>query len=417
MDTGERDSQEEPHPSLLGYPTLVRWYIDTRSLPHQTLPLLETLRRDDQDSVTKYMQWPDKHMSLASQLLKYYLIHRATHLPWNKVVIHRTPLPENRPCFHANLLGPLVKEVEFNVSHQASLTMLAGTIVYNNDDDSSHLHLSPASSHQPPPHPQPKPQIGIDVTCTNEPRRRNNTPQNLRDLSEFVDIFAEVFAATEVQAMKNPRLTLSKANSLNRGLTFDSSSEQSLAQYGLRLFYSFWALKEAFVKMTGDALLFPHLRELEFSDVIPPDPVPVSHSGHHISSTTKSSDYRWSQPYKSTRISLHGKPVTNVRIHLLAFEEDYIVATIGRGAHVGPIPASAETGNGTENEHPLLPKEEGVRIDPIEVSATRKIGDADPWHKGRVLEDSWLPVQEVDIERDIRSCAEGRCGHSGSVAL
>ncbi|CAL5875144.1 uncharacterized protein PFLUO_LOCUS9448 [Penicillium psychrofluorescens] len=409
MDTPETDSQEEPHPSLLGYPTLVRWYIDTRPLPHQTLPLLETLRQDDQDSVTKYIQWPDKHMSLASQLLKYYLIHRATHIPWNKVVIHRTPLPENRPCFHAKLLGPRIPEVEFNVSHQASLTMLAGTIVYNNDNDPPQLHLSPASSHQPPPHPQPKPQIGIDITCTNERRRRDNTPKTMRDLSEFVDIFAEVFTPSEVQTMKTPGLTLVKANSLNRGLTIDPSSEQSLAQYGLRLFYSFWALKEAYVKMTGDALLYPHLRELEFCDVIPPDPVSPS--------TTKSSGNRWSQPYKNTKVSLHGKPVTNVRIQLLAFEDDYIVATIGRGAHVGPIPAFAETKDESENEHPLLPKEEGVRLDPIEVSATRKIGDADPWHEGRVLGDSWLPVQEVDIERDIRSCAEGRCGHSGSFAL
>ncbi|KAJ5815586.1 hypothetical protein N7474_007363 [Penicillium riverlandense] len=415
MDTKERGTEDELHPPLLGYPTLVRWYIDTRSFPHQTLPLLETLRQDDQDSVTKYIQWPDKQMSLASQLLKYYIIHRATHLPWNKVVIHRTPLPENRPCFHAKLLGPLVKEVEFNVSHHASLTILAGTIVYNSDNAPPHLHGSSASTYQPLPHPQPKPQIGIDITCTNDPRRRNRSPKTLHDLSEFVEIFAEVFTTTEVQMMKNPRLTLEKAKSLNCGLTIDSSTEQSLAQYGLRLFYSFWALKEAFVKMTGDALLFPHLRELEFSDVIPPDPVPVPvlHSGHDTSTTTKLSGNRWSQPYTSTKVSLHGKPVTDVRIQLLAFEEDYIVATIGRGAHIGPIPASAEP----ENEQPVLLKEEGVRLDPIEVSATRKIGDADPWHEGRILRDSWLPVQEVDIERDIRSCAEGRCGHSSSFAL
>ncbi len=40
----------------------------------------------------------------------------------------------------------------------------------------------------------------------------------------------------------------------------------------LRRFYTFWALKEAYVKMTGDALLADWLRVLEFRKVRAPRP-------------------------------------------------------------------------------------------------------------------------------------------------
>ena len=326
--------------------SLLRWYIDTRPLTASTstLPLLDTLQPSDQATVKKYYHLKDKHMSLASYLLKYLFIHRACRIPWDKITISRTPPPHHRPCFiPTSALPGETPTVEFNVSHQASLIALAGTTT------PATFSANPATSTTPNPSTTPSPstsQLGIDITCVNERRTNDTTQQTRPALEEFVDIFAEVFSQRELQTIK-----------LAASTTPPGRSEADAVAYAFRLFYTYWALKEAYIKMTGEALLASWLRELEFLDVIAPDP-PAAGGG--------ASSLECGVPYTGVRTLLYGQRVADVRVEVVALGEDYLIATAARGGSVG----SSSCG---------------------------------------VKPDVWLDLKPVDIEEDVAPCARGSC--------
>ncbi|PKX98685.1 4'-phosphopantetheinyl transferase family protein [Aspergillus novofumigatus IBT 16806] len=304
-----------------GKPSLTRWYIDTRQLTatNPSLPLLETLQQSDQETVKKFYHLRDRHMSLASNLLKYLFIHRSCRISWDKISISRTPDPHRRPCF---IPSPALTEatdepipnIEFNVSHQASLVALAGTIIPPSQAATTTpaaVFANPSPSSVPAPS---VPQVGIDITCVDERRARTSSaPSTRNQLAEYVDVFAEVFSPRELDTIKN------------LGGRFPADAQDGEAvEYGLRLFYTYWALKEAYIKMTGEALLAPWLRELEFTDVIAPAPAPAPVQG-------SASAGDWGEPYTGIKTWLYGKRVEDVRIEVVAFEMGYIFATAARG--------------------------------------------------------------------------------------
>ncbi|RDW90509.1 4'-phosphopantetheinyl transferase family protein [Aspergillus mulundensis] len=318
-------------------PVLTRWYLDTRHLTASTtaLPLLETLQATDQTAVQKYYHVKDKHMSLASNLLKYLFIHQTCRVPWSSIVISRTPDPHRRPCY----IPPAdsqsggkdtVVNVEFNVSHQASMVAIAGTTIS--------------------PDRTPKPEVGVDITCVNERQGRKGEERSLDALHKYIDIFSEVFSAAEMDAMR----------SLHGAPSSPSLTGEPLVEYGYRLFYTYWALKEAYIKMTGEALLAPWLRELEFSNVIAP--AAVAESGEVVD--------QFGEPYTGVKTALYKDVVQDVRIEVAALDGDYLFATAARGGELG-----AGSQSGAENES----------------------------------QDPWMPFEKLDIERDIRPCATGVC--------
>jgi 4'-phosphopantetheinyl transferase len=218
---------------------------------------------------------------------------------------------------------------------------LAGTILppSNNKDSTTQSNifekLNPTST------PLPSiPQVGIDITCVNE---RRNIPNTRQALDEYVDIFAEVFTQRELETIK----------SLHGLPSNTGNDENSLVAYGFRLFYTYWALKEAYIKMTGEALLAPWLKELVFTDVLAPEP-----AGRDLQT--------WSKPYTGVKTWLYGREVEDVRIEVVAFEKDYLIATAARGGGIG-------SGGGRDGE--------------------------DPWQR----------LEMIDIEKDIRPCAMGVC--------
>jgi 4'-phosphopantetheinyl transferase len=330
--------------------TLTRWYIDTRQLSEttETLPLIETLREENQTAAKKYFRLPDRHMSLASSLLKYYYIHRTCRIPWSQVTISRTPKPHQRPCFipssQVRADGALIPAIEFNVSHQASLVTLAGCISSSNTAKEEDTAQALFGTPQPSAAPIPSiPQVGIDITCVDEPgRRRDKGPRSAKELSDFVNIFSEVFSQREL-------------NTISQLPQNSTEPPETQIKSRLRVFYAYWALKEAYIKMTGEALLAPWLRELEFTNVVAPSPV-----------ASYSASNKWSTPYTGVETWLSGKRVDDVRIELVAFEKDYMVATAARGGVFGISGASNQP---------------------------------DPWRK----------LVRIDLEEDVRPCATGTC--------
>ncbi|KAJ5677569.1 4'-phosphopantetheinyl transferase A [Penicillium maclennaniae] len=392
--------------TLQNLPTLARWYIDSRewNIKGLNLPLLETLPTQEQEAVKRYYHTADKRMSLASHLLKRLYIHHVYDIPWRNITLSRTDPPQRRPYFNS---GTATK-IEFNVSHQASLTILAGTI---EPDDSQLQKLAAASI------PGVRPQVGIDITCVNE-RKPITT---FAALTEHVEIFSEVFSIRELDTMKAPQVVLSQAQKLGYARNFSIHRENDVVRFGLRLFYSYWALKEAYVKMTGEALLAPWLRELEFTNVIPPDPVepllaskPYSTPGQKIPQSPKN----WGAPYTNVVISRGVEILEDVRIELVAFESDYIVATAGSGCTVGVVPRVVQGGPRSRlgDEICVRLSENDIEFRRIPLSTKRYLGDMDPWNLPSALNDPWLPMQEVDIDLDVRACAEGRCYHLATGA-
>ncbi|BDD63094.1 hypothetical protein MAP00_008036 [Monascus purpureus] len=312
----------------------------------------------------------DRHMSLASYLLKYLFIHRSCHVPWNEIRLSRTPPPHGRPCFI-----PLDNDnggfnVEFNVSHQASFVALAGTTFLSlpSSSSSSFSSLSPSMPLHLPDELR-GPQVGIDITCVDEPGRRGRKHADISTataLAEYVDIFAEVFSVRELETIKNLAKSSSSSRSHDEDTKTVARTEEEAVKSALRLFYTYWALKEAFIKMTGEALLAPWLRELEFTDVRAPE-----RPGHEGSNLDRSSSRsKWGVPYTGTQTWLYGKKVQEVRVEIVGFEDDYLVATAARGGGIG--------------------------------------ADNRPVRNG-LISDPWRDLEEVDIERHIAPCATGRC--------
>jgi len=84
----------------------------------------------------------------------------------------------------------------------------------------------------------------------------------------------------------------------------------------LRRFYAMWCLREAYVKMTGEALLAPWLKELEISGVR----VPAKKDGIWDQNSLVEGEI-----VKDFRIHFRGNLVTNVRMELSALSGAYIV--------------------------------------------------------------------------------------------
>ncbi|KIW74134.1 hypothetical protein Z517_12544 [Fonsecaea pedrosoi CBS 271.37] len=316
--------------------TINRWYIDTRPYvpqPHNpkslhSLPLLSTLRRSDEEAITRFIRPADRFMSLASALLKYTFIHRRAKIPWSEVQISRTPAPHRRPYWEppenwsttdiyddndpADGESSLIRGLEFNVSHQAGLVVIIGcstptpqlpSSVVPNPGPLSPTVLDSFAQIDLASHPTCKAfdhpdlvRVGVDIACTNEDKR---TPKDLTTQSKFdewIEIFAEMFSDRERRHMRQMPIHVPIKEREEGEWASDSSSssaassptdgpgsgtnnpfskhEAKIINMKLRRFYAYWSLKEAYIKMVGEGLLASWLRELEFLDVhAPPAPL------------------------------------------------------------------------------------------------------------------------------------------------
>jgi 4'-phosphopantetheinyl transferase len=364
-----------------GHVPITRWYIDTRPLhPDKSrdevpLPLLPTVSAQDQQNITRFMQAKDKLMSLASTLLKYLFIHRTAQIPWSEVTISRWPAPHKRPYWSPPSPWPGTFGLEFNVSHQAGLTALIGCKTPDKTSSSQpdiHFDIQHNGATPTDSISAPKPRLGVDITCTSESHRGPKKMTNSAEFAKWVDIFAEMFSARERHDMQHapttittsttdstsfphPRLFAQDTNT-NSELSLPTEEDHTLAK--LRRFYTYWSLKEAYIKMAGEGLLASWLRELEFTNVISPPLPPAT-----------ASDDSWGPLIRSATnedhsngfgVSLRQQPVADVAMSLISYGSSFIIATAMKG---------------------------------ISQSSSD-------------LEPEWCPI---DIEQEIRPCAEGRC--------
>ncbi|KZF21519.1 4'-phosphopantetheinyl transferase [Xylona heveae TC161] len=390
-----------------GSDALFRWLLDTRKWVVEVHPdsqyqrALHKITADEQKAVGKYLHDKDRLMSLGSHLLKYSAISTVCGTSWSDISIGRdefgkpiyvtSPLPHNASTLPSSLNStssnpvPSARPIQFNVSHQAGLVALVGI---------------PSSSVR----------VGIDIVCVDE-RDDYKSIQRRGGMAEWVSMYDEVFSAGEISDMKRCAcgvdldLDLASEDSTGTGTapgtvpetqTHVSADELApVIQDGarplrpntevtlrlhsgrivtfnanliidaqLRLFYAHWCLKEAYIKMTGEALLAGWLKELEFRNVRPPKPAgpraieaqlvglggiqaqSVGLGGSlgqpHGQSQSQPNDRnlglghdqpkghadpRWGTTVTDFDTVFRGQKVPNLRIDLTAFEQQYMIAT------------------------------------------------------------------------------------------
>jgi 4'-phosphopantetheinyl transferase len=289
--------------------------LDTNSAI-QASAALALLTPDQKRTVLKYYHAKDAKMSLASVLLKRHAISALCAIPWTAATLGRGK--NGKPC-HApvDVPGGRSRTVAFNVSHQAGLVTLVAS-------------------------PDARADVGTDIVCVNE---RNDYAFLDRDgFFAWIDAYADVFAPAEICAMKfsadnlglpehiicsgPARDAISNCQRRNILLEWKDPAGEArclpsnvVIDAKLRRFYAYWCLREAYAKMTGDALLADWLRQLEFRDV----KVPVA-----AGEATDNSILLLGEVISDFDIYFNGRKVLDVSMELRAFGRDYMVGSAAR---------------------------------------------------------------------------------------
>lgn len=295
---------------------------------HQASRALSFLSPSEQASVLKYYHVKDAKMSLASQLLKHLVISKYCRVPWRKTAFSRDA--RGKPFWPpTNSDSKDYVKIAFNVSHQAGLVSMIAVIGGEGDVE-----------------------VGTDIVCVNERLDHDYRHIEKEGFFSWIDIYADVFAESEVDFMKLAPVNLDLGNGVElKGFGNDILSscqwrnakleiEAIVGEPGkaiavtldsnvvidakMRRFYAMWCLREAYVKMTGEALLAPWLKELEILDVEAPA---ENKSIQDPASLGKG------QVAKEFRINFNRKPVTNVMMELTALGKNYMVAGSARSAN------------------------------------------------------------------------------------
>ena len=105
------------------------------------------------------------------------------------------------------------------------------------------------------------------------------------------------------------------------GRKFNFNSE-CIIDAKLRRFYTYFCYKEAYIKLAGEALLAPWLKQLEFFNVRSPKPGQQARCSTHG---------RWGEEVDDVEVHMHGRPVDDVRMKVQAFEENFMLSTAMQG--------------------------------------------------------------------------------------
>lgn len=236
---------------------------------------LSFLSSDEKAKVLRFYFPKDAKLSLASNLLKRRAITHACHIAWSSASISEDH--NRKPCYKPR--SPNTSKMEFNVSHHGSLVALVGCTGEAR-------------------------KLGIDIVQLNWDK---DYPAVLKaGFPAWVKVYEMVFSDREV------------ADIIAYSLPGLSDPEGQI-KAKLRHFYAHWCLREAYVKMTGEALLAPWLKDLEFRNVRVPS---------CASQLPEEFDHgEWGQTCPVHEIWFKGKKLTGIKMELQAFGEEYMLAT------------------------------------------------------------------------------------------
>ena len=201
-------------------------------------------------------------MSLVSKLLKRYLISSLTNTPWELSTPTRNA--DTKPNF---VLPDGTEPLIFNVTHQAGIVGVCAAL-----------------------NPPQGLQIGMDIVYPAERRAHDIEIMSNSGLRGFMEIYQSVLCAKELDAL------------CAMGLADPDEK--------LRYFYTLWCLREAYVKMTGEALLASWLGDLEMRHYAPPEV--VADEGDKL------------------EVWFGGNMVRNVRKWLVNYDQRFVICTFLR---------------------------------------------------------------------------------------
>lgn len=194
--------------------------------------LLETERA----AVLRYYHVRDAKLALGSALLKRLVItQNIPGVAWDAATAVRDP--HTKPVFY-HPAGSQTQPLIFNVSHQAGLVVVLAA------------RDAPSGT-----------QVGVDVVCPGERRDRDLESIHKEGWGKYVDMHDSVLSSVEARRLRE--MTVAAAG-----------SSTDVADRKLGYFYTLWCLREAYVKMTGEALLASWLGDLEMRDFTPPGEQP-----------------------------------------------------------------------------------------------------------------------------------------------
>ncbi|KAL8824295.1 MAG: hypothetical protein Q9191_005151 [Dirinaria sp. TL-2023a] len=276
-------------------PQVFRWLLDVQHLwpsplgdshrtgataqwgnTHAAKEALDFLPLNEREKALRFFAPRDAKLSLASSLLKHRAIVRACRVPWSAAIVGQDA--NRKPCFIPSIQG--TPKVEFNVSHHGTLVALVGCAGDNC-------------------------KLGVDIVHIDWAKDYPSVLKN--GFPKWARIFESVYSEREMRDII--------------GYQTGEREQEADISGKLRHFYAHWCLKEAYVKMNGEALVASWVQELEFRNVKVPLPL----------SRTPSSDCAglWGQTYNDAEIWLRGVRVADVQLELQAYGEDYLIATAG----------------------------------------------------------------------------------------
>lgn len=227
---------------------------------------------------------------MASHLLKYAAVAKLLHIPWSDVTL--TASENKKPIYQPP--SPDAPTLDFNISHQAGLVALVA-------DTGRDV------------------KVGVDIVCVGE----RNEIKEIKEVGvrDWVKMYEDVFSDADLTSILNEAES-SKADEVDT----------------LRLFYTYWALKEAYLKMTGDALLAPWLREVEFRRVRAPLPRGSSEY-YDLSNPDEAPGTPWGDTLHDVEVWRNGCKVQDTYLWVGAWETEYIIAVAveGRADYAGPV--------------------------------------------------------------------------------
>ncbi|KAL9103881.1 MAG: hypothetical protein Q9163_001118 [Psora crenata] len=241
------------------------------ALGQESRDALNLLSADEKAKVLKFYRHTDAKLCLGSCLLKRRAISKFCDIAWDDVILSED---ENRkPCYQPK--DPAGRNLQFNVSHHGTLVALIGC---------SDQRI----------------QLGVDIVRMNWEKDYSSVMKD--GFEKWTGVYGTVFSDREIRDIAHyvpPEQV--------RG------DEEIRAK--LRHFYTHWCLKEAYVKMTGEALVAKWLRELEFRNVR----VPLAAEG--------CDGDEWGQTCSDIETWFKGTRVEDVKLEIRAFRGDYMIAT------------------------------------------------------------------------------------------